>query len=487
MNPLDTEDHLSALLEISRAINSILSTQPLLDKIMDIALSSIGAERGFILLKDENSGKLEMRVKRNIIGEEAAPTISSTIVEQAMASGEPVLVHDAKEDPRFSESSSVIIHNILSAACVPLKLRDRTMGAIYVDSTSAKSVFTGGTIRFLSGLADQAAIALENARMHEKVVDENALLRREIANVSGFESILGTSQRMQSVYSMMRRVIPISSSVLIEGESGTGKELVARAIHYTGPRKSKAFVAQQCSAIPESLLESELFGHAQGAFTGAKADKKGLFEAADGGTFFLDEVADISTSIQAKLLRVLQEGEVRRVGETEPRKVDVRIISATNRNLKAEVDAGDFREDLYYRLKVITINLPPLRERPEDIPLLVDHFVKEFAQKCAKRVDGMEKSSIDILMTHGWPGNVRELKNTIERAVILCSGGTITPADIMLETESQVSGSLKDHEKQIILNKLRELNGNRTKTAKALGISVRTLQNKLKRWKAIGI
>lgn len=481
-------NHLEALLEISSVINSILRTQPLLEKIMDITVTNIRAERGFIILREPGSRNLEAKVKRNMSGDATTPAISSSIVQQAITSGEPVLTHDAKEDPRFDSSDSVILQNITSAACVPLKLRNRIIGAIYVDSRSAKSIFTDRTIQFLSAFANQAAIALDNARVHESVVNENLLLKRQMAQVSGFENMVGKSQEMQALYEIMKKVIPISSSVLIEGESGTGKELVARAIHYNGPRKAKPFVAQQCSAIPETLLESELFGHAKGAFTGAKSDKKGLFEAASGGTFFLDEVGDISPSMQAKLLRALQEGEVRRLGENASRKVDVRIISATNKNLRTEVQEGRFREDLYYRLKVISIALPPLRERTEDVPLLAQHFLEKYSRKCGKKIKKIDESAMEKLRGHSWPGNVRELENTIERAVILCEGNTILPRDLILELDAglEPGGTIKDFEKRLILNTLRNYDGNRTKAAKALGISVRTLQYKLKNWKDKG-
>ncbi len=485
----EERDHLAALLEISATINSILRTDPLLEKIMEIAVSSIGAERGFIILKDPQSGTFGLRVKRNMSGEDASPQISGSIVREAMSSGKPVLTHDAGGDPRFSSSDSVILQNILSAACVPLRLRERTVGAIYVDSRSAKKVFTEKTVQFLSAFANQAAIALENAKNHEAILDENTLLRREVAQTSAFERIVGSSLKMEPVYNLMRKVMPMSCPVLIEGESGTGKELVARAIHYGGPRRQRPFVAQQCSAIPEPLLESELFGYRKGAFTGAQTDRKGLFESAADGTFFLDEIGDISPNIQAKLLRVLEEGEVRRLGCMTPRKVDVRIISATNKNLKEEVESQRFREDLYYRLKVVSITLPPLRERIEDLPILADHFLKIYSKECGKPVRAIDGAAMEKLKKHLWPGNVRELENTIQRAVVVCSGDTILPEDTLIESDAAADavGTIRDVVKKLILKTLREHNGNRTRAAKALGISVRTLQYKLKGWEEEGV
>jgi len=288
------------------------------------------------------------------------------------------------------------------------------------------------------------------------------------------------------VFNLMRRVMNSDISVLLEGESGTGKELVARALHYNGTRRDKLFVAQFCGNLSENLLESELFGHKKGSFTGAIADKKGLFEIADGGTFFLDEIADISPTIQAKLLRVLQEGEIRRVGDTESRRVNVRIISATNRGLKREVEAGRFREDLYYRLNVISIRLPALRERTGDLPLLVNHFLKRFAEKNRNPLKHITPRALQVLANYTWPGNVRELENTIERAIILSENDSIDTEDLFIpevEDLPQAPKSLKEHERDIVLKILEECGGNRTKTAEILGVSLRWLHYKLTEWK----
>jgi len=275
-------------------------------------------------------------------------------------------------------------------------------------------------------------------------------------------------------------------SVLLEGESGTGKELVARALHYNGPRRDKSFVAQFCGNLSENLLESELFGHKKGSFTGAISDKKGLFEIADGGTFFLDEIADISPAIQAKLLRVIQEGEIRRVGDTDALNVNVRIISATNKDLKAEVESGRFREDLFYRLNVITIDLPPLRDRTGDIPLLVRHFLSRFAEKNKMPVKKVSPKAVQALSNYSWPGNVRELENTIERALILAEKDTIDVQDLFIpeaEALSEKPKTLKDYEREIVLKVLEDCGGNKTKTSEILGVSLRWLHYKLSEWK----
>jgi transcriptional regulator with PAS, ATPase and Fis domain len=302
---------------------------------------------------------------------------------------------------------------------------------------------------------------------------------------------------MQEVFQLMRKVIPTNTTVLLVGETGTGKELIARAIHYNGPRKKKLFVAQNCSALPDTLLESELFGHVKGAFTGATRDKKGLFEIADGGTIFLDEIADTSPALQQRLLRVLQEGEIRPVGSEESFQVNVRIISATNKNLEELIKSGNFRADLFYRLNVFPIRIPPLRERREDIPLLADHFLREFQTKAGKKIKGIDREAMNMLMAANFPGNVRELENEIERAVTLANPGqSITPDLLSGAIKNEQSlllsflhhpGTLKDItesiEKFYIQEKLKQNKGNITHTARDLGLSRVGLQKKIQRYK----
>jgi Nif-specific regulatory protein len=274
---------------------------------------------------------------------------------------------------------------------------------------------------------------------------------------------------------------------MLEGESGTGKELVARALHYNGARRDKPFIAQFCGNLSETLLESELFGHKRGAFTGAVSDKKGLIEIADGGSFFLDEVADIPASIQAKLLRVLQDGEFRRVGDTDVRKVDVRIISATNKSLAKEVESGNFREDLYYRLNVISMRMPALRERDGDLPLLVRHFLAKHSKDAEGKQKRILPEAMKIIERYHWPGNVRELENAIERAIVLAGDREITPDELIIPRVSKpMTGakSLKDHEREFVLKTLEDYSGNKTKTASALGVSLRWLHYKLAEWKS---
>ncbi len=346
--------------------------------------------------------------------------------------------------------------------------------------------------------------------LNARLLRENVELKREVESLYGFDRIIGRSPAMQRVFDLLTRVIDSSTTVLITGETGTGKEIVARAIHHNGPRRGRLFVAQNCASLSESLLESELFGHRKGAFTGAVEEKKGLFEVADGGTIFLDEIGDMPPALQAGLLRVLQEGEIKRVGDTSMRKVDVRVISATNRDLEEAVKSGRFREDLYYRLHVFPIRLPPLRERIEDVPLLVDHFLHQYARRANKNVTGVTAEALDLLAAYPFPGNVRELEHEIERAVTLVTPGEpITPGllseqiargasaarrgaeaqgppgstpDPAGEEGATLRERMQDHERAVILQALGRHGWNRTRTARALGISLRPFMEKLKRY-----
>lgn len=479
--------HFDALLTISQEINSIQEIDPLLNKVMDTAMKALNAERGFLILLDSTSGEMSVKAARNISDEIIKDTsqISTSAVQAVLKNGQPMLTHDAQEDPRFKGSESVVFHGILSVACVPLRIKEHLIGSIYVDSRTQRRMFTQESLSFLEAFANQAAIAIENAKLYENLRKENIRLKKEIGEKFHFEGIIGRSKKMRQVLDIVERIADSDVSVLIQGESGTGKELVARAIHYNGMRKERPFIAQYCGALTETLLESELFGHKKGSFTGAVEDKQGLFEAADGGTFFLDEIGDISPNIQTKLLRVLQEGEIKRVGETQTRRVNVRIISASNKDLAEEVKKGSFREDLYYRLNVISIHMPSLRERKEDVPLLAKHFLDKYREKISKPIEGIAPKAMDALLHYNWPGNVRELENTVERALVLTRGKTITAADLYIPKTVDVMGeaqTLRDIEKNFVLKVLKECDGNKTKAAKQLGVSLRWLHYRLREW-----
>jgi Nif-specific regulatory protein len=371
--------------------------------------------------------------------------------------------------------------------CLPLIVFDNTLGVIYLDTSDPNARFDEGHLQLMTGVADIAAVAVENARHLELLESEKAQLRKEIQIQ---HEMIGESLPMQSVYKLVGKVAATDSRVLIRGESGTGKELAAHAIHLNSARASKPFVAINCATLNESLLESELFGHEKGAFTGAISQKRGKVELADGGTLFLDEVGELTLSIQAKLLRVLQQGEFDRVGGSRPVKIDVRIIAATNRNLEEEIKTGGFRDDLYYRLKVVELLMPALRHRREDIPLLAIHFVATYSKKCKRKVSGISPEARQLLMAYDWPGNVRELENAIERAVVLGSSALVLPEDLpeaVLEsgvipaTDSPTFfESVKKSKRLLIIRALQKSRGNYTEAAKLLGVHPNNLHRLIK-------
>jgi Nif-specific regulatory protein len=479
---------LHALTRISAIINTLRELDPLLEKIMDVAVETLGAERGFILLINE-LGEWQPRIARNISAENirGITRISTSVVQRVLRAGESVIAYDAQIDEQLRDSESIILNSIQSVACVPLAIRQKTIGVIYLDSIVQRSGFTETSIPFLTAFAHQAAIAIENAQLYETLREENRQLRQQARAASGFSEIIGQSAKMKTVFDTMQSVLDSDATVLIQGESGTGKELIARAIHYNGARRERPFIALFCGALPDTLLESELFGHKRGSFTGAIADKKGLFEAAHGGTFFLDEVGDLSQNLQTQLLRVLQEGEIKRVGETQVRRVDVRVIAATHRHLPELIKQGKFREDLYYRLNVINVLLPPLRERAKDIPLLAQHFLKKYADKNRKEIAGFTAEALDLIAAHPWPGNVRELENTIERAVVLAKDREIAAADLRLtEAGHDLSFSanltLRQMEHRLVEKTLQDVDFNVSQAAERLGVSRRWIHYKLKQW-----
>jgi two-component system response regulator HydG len=340
---------------------------------------------------------------------------------------------------------------------------------------------------------DELKILIKKALEHYRLQEENVFLKERLADRFDFSKIIGKSRRMKELFENLSLIAPSDATVLIYGESGTGKELVANAIHQNSPRVEKPFIKVSCAALPETLLESELFGHERGAFTGALSRKAGRFQLADGGTLFLDEVNVMSSTTQVKLLRVLQEREFEPLGSTKTVHVDIRLIAATNKELEAEVKEGRFREDLFYRLNVVPIHLPPLRERKEDIPLLAEHFFKLYQEKDRKSIKGFLPKTIDALMRYDWPGNIRELENVIERAILLCRSDYVSPEDLPPPLQGERGGekplvcippgmTLEEVERETIIQTLEETGGNRTQTAQILGISRKTLQNKLKEY-----
>jgi Nif-specific regulatory protein len=370
-------------------------------------------------------------------------------------------------------SPSLVAARINSLLCVPIVAYDKPLGVVYLDTSSRVTQFDQAHLQLLTAIAGITAIAFENARRFAQLETENRRLQQEVKLE---HQMIGESQSMDEVLKLISKVAASSSTVLILGESGTGKELAARAIHLNSERAGKPFVAINCATLTESLLESELFGHERGAFTSAITQKRGKLEIADAGTIFLDEVAELSPAVQAKLLRVLQTHEFERVGGTRPIKVDVRTIAATNRDLDAATKTGKFREDLYYRLNVVSIPMPPLRERREDIPLLATFFVAEFSKKCKRRVTGISPEARRLMCAYDWPGNVRQLENAIEGAVVLGSTELIEAEDLpktILESEATMDPkgyheTIRDAKRELIAKTLQKTGGNFTEAAKLL-------------------
>jgi Nif-specific regulatory protein len=415
MNKVSRNERLAVLLRIAHTINSIRESEPLLNKILDLALETLDGERGFIMLYSDDS--LEPVVARNIAQEDilGETTISHSSAQEVARSGKPILLSGADDD--ISARQSVADFRISSLLCVPLAVKGKVHGIVYVDSRSG-TIFSDDDLDFLVSFADLAAIAFENARMAEQLKDKNIYLQKQVESTWGFGSIVGRSSPMQRVFRMAESVADTDVTVVLEGESGTGKEILARAIHLSSPRKNSKFVPVDCGALTETLLESELFGHIKGSFTGATSDRAGLFEIAQGGTVFLDEITNTSKNFQVKLLRVLQEGEIRRVGESKSRKIDVRVITATNKSLESEVESGNFREDLFYRLNVVNIVLPPLRKRKEDIPILASYFLEKVCKKMKLPAKNFSSEALNLFLQYNWPGNVRQLENVCERIAV---------------------------------------------------------------------
>ncbi len=481
---------LTTIYQITQIINSILDLKELLNKVMDLAIDLVGAERGLIFLYRSETDEMDMVVARNMEHQtiKDATEYSRSILKEA-GHGRAILSHDAASDERFKEFRSVSIYHIRSLLCVPLRLKSRIIGTVYVDTRKPGVVFTEDDLKFLEAFANQGAIAIENARLYEQARQENQYLRQAVQERYGYENIVGRSARMREVFTLLTRIAASNLPVMIRGESGTGKELVARAIHHNSPRRDRKFFTENCAALPDTLLESELFGHAKGAFTGADTSHRGLFELADGGTLFLDEVGDMSMPMQSKLLRVLQDGEFRPVGSETPRRVDVRVISATSRDLEAMIKQKTFREDLYFRLKVITVKVPPLRERREDIPLLVDHFLAKIAGENKTPKLRVERDLNALLTRYDWPGNVRELENEVYRLALFATGDTLTLKDAQGDAEffSKVTlpgtrGVDTGIGRDDVQRALNQANGNRDEAAKILGVSRATFFRKLKQF-----
>lgn len=466
---------LSALMKVSTTINAIRGLEELQERLLGLLFEVVPAQHGAIMLSAEESFNNESifaldRVK----GKDQPVTISKTIAQQVLRDGVALLTNDVATD-QYLATESMLSSRAVSVMCVPIIMLERKMGVLYLDTSLESDVFNRDHLQLVTAICCIAAVAIENARHFEWLESEN---RRLLDDVNLEHNMIGEGPVMQRVYYFISKVAPTDSNVLIVGESGTGKELAARAIHRNSKRAQKPFIAVNCAALTETLLESELFGHEKGAFTGAFNQKKGRLEITEGGTLFLDEIGEITPALQVKLLRVLQEREFERVGGTQTIKVDIRLIAATNKNLEDAIEAGDFRRDLFYRLNVVSFEMPRLRERKEDIPLLANYFAQKYSAKCNRRVTGISTEARNYLTAYEWPGNVRELENAIERAVVLGTTESILPEDlpeVILERETLVSAAgyheaVVETKKRIILSAIDQANGSYTEAAKILGV-----------------
>jgi len=474
-------DQFEVLFQITQILNSSEYKDSLIEEALDYVLNVINAERGLFVKYDEQTDSFSVISARNV-NQETITNIaefSSGVLKLVILKKEPVLYHDAQSDPNLSQFQSILIKNIKSVIGVPVFQKEKIWGVILVDSLSNRQEFNETNLVFLNFFSNLLSLSLDRIEKLEKLKDENRILLNQLQITYQIPDMIGESQAMKDLARLIHRVAVTDATVLILGESGTGKDLVAQAIHKLSNRKEFPFLAQFCGSIPDTLLESELFGFKKGAFTGANNDKKGLLEVANQGTFFLDEVADISIALQAKLLRVLENKEITRLGDVQSKKIDVRIITATNKDLHYLAKTGKFREDLFYRLNVFPIKIQPLRERKEDIVPLANYFAKKQSGKEMH----FENSAVEKLISYHWPGNVRQLLNVVQRALILSDGDKIKSNDIILEdakAKIKFDGTLRDFEKQMLLNRLEECEGNRTQTANSLGVSVRWIQLKLK-------
>lgn len=502
---------LNTLYEVSKAINSSLDLEEVMNRVLDVLHKEMGMERGTMTLLDSETKELFIKVAHKLGKEEidrGRYLIGEGITGKVVAAGEPIAVPNVGNEPLFlnrTKARGDIKKSTLSFICVPIKLDQKTVGALSVDRLFKDHISLEEDVRLLTVISSMLTQLIRNhlkrQEEKEKLLKENTLLKDQLKKKFHPANIIGESKRMADVYASVELVSQTRATVIIRGESGTGKELIAHAIHYNSDRADGPFIKVSCAALPENLLESELFGYEKGAFTGAATTKPGRFEMSNGGTLFLDEIGDISANTQVKLLRVLQEREFLRLGGTKTIHVDIRLIAATNKDLEAEVHAGRFREDLYYRLNVIPIFLPPLRERKEDIALLAHYFLEKANRENKKNVKFISEDALVRLMDYSWPGNVREMENALERAVVLCTGDTLESLHFPMMNFKHKSEDLEEQdgnkkngssanmveaveslEKRMILEAMEKTEGNQRKASKILGITERMLGYKIKNY-----
>jgi Nif-specific regulatory protein len=499
---------LKALYDVQKRVGASGDLNEVIVAVCDGAFALVpGATHVTVVLREDEEGTPSyVPIVTRVRGQQGPTTqpipITRSVFRKVVSERAAVLAADAPRE--VAQTESLMGASIRSVLGVPLWKGDEILGVLQMDNRESAGVFTSADLDVCAVLGHHASLAVANARLvqrlraaEEKLKKENAFLktREESRRVGKAEQeIIGQSTAMRALFDQLTKVVDTRVTVLIEGETGVGKELIAAAVHYRSRRRSQLFVSQNCAAMPENLLESELFGHKKGSFTGAHEDKKGLFEIADGGTLFLDEVTEMPMSLQSKLLRVLQEGEIRAIGATAEKRVNVRIVAATNRNVEKEVKEGRFREDLYYRLSVFPIRVPPLRERREDIPLLAESFLKRYSAEVGKPAAGYSQQTMELLQAYDWPGNVRELQNEVQRLVIQIDPGAFVTPELLSPRIRQIEGvvdkvrpskgTLKEMmdqlERWLLIESLREHDNNKTAAAKSLGITREGLHKKLR-------
>ncbi len=500
-NRKSTMKNLSILVEINQAVSRNLNLEDSLQSTLQILQNEYRIKSGAVLLtnKDNKSLSMATSIGYQIDVAKTEYKFGEGLTGRIAETGKPIVVPQVSKEPLFlNRLSSWDSKKDREQTFIgtPIMLDYKTLGVLVVNLPYNPKREYNSDLQFLtlvaSALLQPIRVKHVIATERQRLMDENVMLKQKLQGEFSFHNIIGNSHEMRDVYEQVTRVAPTNTTVLLRGESGTGKELIAEAIHYNSPRSEKPFVAVNCAAIPENLIESEFFGHKKGSFTGAVADKKGRFEMADTGTIFLDEVGELSAMTQVKLLRVLQEHQFERVGGTESIKVDVRIIAATNADLESLMNQNQFREDLYYRLNVFSIFLPPLRDRKSDILLLADHFMLKYGRQHGKAIKRISTPAIDMLMRYHWPGNVRELENCIERAVLVCEDQVIhsyhLPPTLQTaessDTISQLSldEAVASYEKELIQDALKSTRGNRAKAARLLNSSERIIGYKIQKY-----
>jgi transcriptional regulator with GAF, ATPase, and Fis domain len=467
------KDIYQILFETSTRLMSDFKLDTFLSNLIDALISLTKADKGFIIIFKENT--FDIMVARNLEGkniDNPRELISDSIIEKVINTKKPIIVNDALNDTEFKMSVSVINLKLCSVLCVPLIYQGNILGLIYIGNDSVANLFDQSTLEMMTIFASQITLLLKSALHINKLEQE--------VDIKNNNSIIYASPVMTEIMDKIKKVAPTDVTVLLEGETGTGKEILAREIHNYSPRRNNPFVAVNCAAIPKDLLESELFGHIKGAFTGAISSREGKFQLASGGTLFLDEIGDMPLNLQVKLLRALQEKVVIKVGSNKLEEVDVRIICATNQNLEELIKAKKFRSDLYYRINVVRFYLPPLRDRSEDIMLIAKYFLNKFKKEYNSNVEGFSINAIKAINTYRWPGNIRELENRIKKAVILARHPLIEKEDLELPDEEEtpilpLAQAREEFQRRYILEALRRNGGNRTKTARDLGVDPRTI------------